>query len=110
MTTIFTPETGEVHTLQLTSSSGVDFLADVMGNSGVPISTEADFEEADFELSLEDYRWWRKWAANEQVINDTMTELGVGEQMEVPCFYDQRPDWEDAQRAYAEYLGIELAE
>lgn len=106
MTTIFTPETGETHTLQLTTSSGVDYLIDVIGNSG-------DIErgcDVDFIMSLDDYHWWRKWAANEQLINDAMDKLGVGEQMEVPCFYDECPDWEDAQLAYAKYLGIKLAE
>ena len=104
MTTILTPETGEVHTLSLIASSGVDYLADVIGASG---ESEVG-DDADFVMTLEDYRWWRHWVVNEQLINDAMNKLGVGEQMEVPRFYDQYPDWEDAQKAYAEYLGIEL--
>jgi hypothetical protein len=101
MTTIFTFETEEVHTISLTTSSGVDYLADVIGNSGVPMG-----ERADFDLSLDDYRWWKRWATNEQTINDAIEERNLA--YEIPNFYDQYHDWEDAQAAYARYLGIEL--
>ncbi len=102
-TTIKTSD-GKLHTLALTTKGGMDFLADVMGNSGVKPSED---EGAEFELSVEDYRWWKTWAANEQLINDTIAERNL--EGEVPNFYDCG-DWEDAQEQYAEYLGIEIEE
>ena len=99
MTTILTPETGEVHTLSLTASSGVDYLSEVVGNSG---DTERG-DDVDFIMSLDDYRWWKRWAANEQLINDTLNERGLV--FEAPNFYDQYPDWDN--ESYDEFGNID---
>lgn len=104
-TIIRTIEDNELHKLSLKTDSGEDYLTDVMANSAVPLSGE---DGADFDLTLEEYEWWRTWAVNEQLINETIRELGM--EHAVPNFYDKYPDWDDAQRAYAECLGIETNE
>ena len=103
MTAIRTPD-GTIHELSLTTSSGQDYLNDVIGGS-LPMSED---DTADFDMTDEDYEWWKTWAANEQLINDTIEERGLT--YTVPNFYDEHSDWEDAQAAYGKYLDIELEE
>ena len=103
MTTIRT-EDDELHELSLTAPSGQDYLNDVIGGS-LPMSED---DTIDFDMTDEDYEWWKTWAANEQLINDTIEEKGLT--YVIPNFYDEYHDWEDAQREYGKYLGIDLEE
>lgn len=104
MATIIRTEDGKLHELSLRTEDGVDYLADVMGNSGVAMSED---DRAEFDLTTEDYEWWKVWAANEQLINDTIAERNLTHA--IPNFYDEHPDWDDAQAAYAKFLGIEIS-
>lgn len=104
MTIIRTPD-GELHELCLKTSSGVNYLNEVIGANGLPMSED---DTVDFDMTDEDYGWWKTWAANEQLINDTMEERGVV--FSTPNFYDQYGHYEDAQRAYGKHLGIDLEE
>lgn len=71
-TRIYNTTTGEVHEAELVSD-GLNFLSDVMGNSGVEAS---DRDDADFELDDDETEWWLRWARREQRILDTANELG----------------------------------
>ena len=104
MTAIRTPD-GTIHELSLTTSSGQDYLCDVIAGTGMERPEE---DGVDFEMTDSDYEWWKTWAANEQLINDTIEERGLAHV--IPNFYDEFPDWEDAQSAYGKYLDIELEE
>jgi len=103
MTTIRT-EDDELHELSLTAPSGQDYLNDVIGGS-LPMSED---DTIDFDMTTEDFLWWKTWAANEQLINDTIEERGLT--YTAPDFYSEYHDWEDAQREYGKYLDIELEE
>lgn len=101
MARILTPD-GELYELGVEPNKN-DWLTDVMANSGTPLS---DKDGIDFELTEREVDWWEAWYENECLINSTIKERDLEETC--PCFYDETPDWDDAQRMYAEYLGIEL--
>ena len=104
MTAIRTPD-GTIHELSLTTSSGQDYLCEVIAGTGMEFCAEDD---VNFEMTTEDFLWWETWVANEQKINGAIEERGLT--YTIPNFYDEYPDWEDAQREYGKYLDIELEE
>jgi len=103
MTIIRNTDTGELVEIELIyRKSGADFLFDVIAGCGNLMSGE---DGVDFELDGGETAWWIRWAGREQRINDSIDELGIGDT--IPNFYDEYPDWEDAQTAYEQYLGIQ---
>ena len=103
MTVIRNTDTGEIVEIELIDrASGESFLTDVIANSGRCVSGD---EGIDFDFSADETEWWVRWAEREQRINDAIDEQGV--EGIIPCFYDEEADWEAAQTAYEQYLGLE---
>lgn len=71
-TRIHNTSTGEIVEATLISN-GIDFLFDVMGNSGAKLSER---EDAEFDLDDYETHWWLRWAEREQRILDKTEELG----------------------------------
>lgn len=77
-TRIHNTSKGEIVEAKLITSNGIDFLFDVMGNSGVPASV---IDEAEFDLDDYETEWWLRWAEREQRILDKTEELGEEAEM-----------------------------
>lgn len=103
-TTIRNTGTNELHELTL-MSSGIDFLFDVMANSGMEMSEREDCE---FELDNEETLWWERWARREQRILDRTEELGEeAEAIVAGLAQEYGHDFELLQDETEKALGIE---
>ena len=102
-TRIHNTDTGEIVEATLIRN-GIDFLFDVMGNSGAKWSER---EDAEFDLDNSETEWWLRWAEREQRILDRTEELGE-EAEEAICRLagEFGHDLELLQDKEEEYLGI----